>query len=357
MKSVLEMLGELMACRAITSEVANVNSAVAVMRKYAEEAGLFVSEEDFDGRKALYVSTEPGKVADYLLNAHLDVVVAPDDSMFVPRVEGDKIYGRGVHDDQGQAICALRVMANLRGKASVGTIFSTDEEHGGHTTGGMVARGYVGRKVGLVLDGPSCSIAIAQKGIITLHLKAYGTAGHSSVPWCFDNALDKLIDGYLKFRAVWPTVTAEDSWQNTMQATVARAGDPRSSNQIPDEAEMTLNIRYVNEEDYDVILAQAKELTGLEVKASAHKCRPVYTDEKDPMIQRLMAEIGREYPDRKIGTSKMHGATDARHMMGIGIPIGIIGLPGDGAHARDEWMSISGFEKYERLLTRYCAEC
>ena len=356
MKSTVEMLTELMACHAMTSNVEGVNKAMEVMKGFAEAEGLYTTVEDFNGRHAMFVATVPGKEVDFLLNAHLDVVVVPSDDMFIPKVDGDIIRGRGVSDDQGAAICALKVMAALKGRASVGTIFTADEEHGGSTTGGMVNRGYKGRKIGLIIDGPAYGVAVAQKGIITLHLRAHGVSGHSSRPWSFQNAIDRLIDGYLKFRAVWPVVTEADQWHNTMAATVINGGNPASTNQIPNVAEMTLNIRYTKEEDYEKIVEQAKELTGLEIVTTPHHCQPMYTDEKDPLIQKLMDNMRKAFPDHEIKTSRMNGATDARHLVKMGIPLGIIGLPGGDAHGPNEWQSLSGLEKYAELLTNFISE-
>ena len=353
MKSTVEMLTGLMSCHAMTSNVEGVNKAMEVMKGYAEAEGLYTTVEDFNGRHAMFVATVPGKEVDFLLNTHLDVVVVPSDEMFTPKVDGDIIKGRGVSDDQGPAVCALKVMAALKGRASVGTIFTADEEHGGRTTGGMVDRGYKGRKIGLIIDGPAYGVAVAQKGIITLHLRAHGVSGHSSRPWNCQNAIDRLIDGYLKFRAEWPVVTETDQWHNTMAATVINGGNPESTNQIPNVAEMTLNIRYTTEEDYEKIIAKAKEVTGLDVETTPHHSQPMYTDENNPLIQKLMDEMRVAFPDHKIGTSRMNGATDARHLVKLGIPLGIIGLPGGDAHGPNEWQSLSGIEKYAELLTNF----
>ena len=51
----------------------------------------------------LYASTVSGKEADYILNAHMDVVPATDDQ-FEPRIEGDLM------------------LAQLRGEVSVGEV-------------------------------------------------------------------------------------------------------------------------------------------------------------------------------------------------------------------------------------------
>jgi len=70
-----------------------------------------------------------------------------------------------------------------------------------------------------------------------------------------------------------------------------------------------------------------------------------------------MDEMRVAFPDHKIGTSRMNGATDARHLVKLGIPLGIIGLPGGDAHGPNEWQSLSGIEKYAELLTNFIVKC
>ncbi len=353
MKSYLEMLKELMACRAMTDNVAGVNRAVACMEDYARQEGLYTAVEDFDGRKALFISTVAGKTAEFLLNTHLDVVAVSSEDMFTPQIRDGYVYGRGPFDDQGQALCALQVVAALKGKASVCAIFSTDEEHGGQTTIGMVNRGYAATKMGLVIDGSPYAVAVAQKGIVSLELVARGRAGHASTPWAFDNALDKLIDGYLRLRSAWKPVTENDQWHDTMAATVLQAGDPAATNQIPGEARMSLNIRYIREENHDRIVQWVREVTQLEVVEGAHHCLPMVTDDRHPLVQSLLQELRNTFPEKKVDTLRMNGATDARHLVSMGVPLGIIGLPGDDAHGPQERLLLSGVDAYRDLLIRF----
>lgn len=347
----LSLLSDLIRCKAVSNDLVAVNKAVQVMQEFLQANGVYCVQEEVRGRQVLYAATSPNKVQDVLLNAHLDVVPA-EDKMFEPRLEGDRLYGRGASDDLGNAVCIAQVLCRQLAKASVGAIFSTDEEIGGWTTEAMIQRGYIARKFALVLDGPSCQLASAQKGILILKLTAHGRGGHASEPWKFDNPIDKLIDAYLRLRAQWPQVTADQHWQNTMAPCTLQAGF--ANNQIPDEASMMLNFRYIRSEDRALIFAQVQRLTGLEIEADRH-CEPVVSDENAPELQLLLRVIQKHYPERPAGFVRMNGATDARHMISMGVPIAISAVAGDGCHSKCEWVDLSSIDKYITILEEVIA--
>jgi len=330
MQGTVELLSDLIRCRPVSSDIAAVNRAMQVMHRFLQEKGVFCVIEEVKGRQVLYASTRPGKAQDLLLNAHLDVVPA-DAALFEPRVEGDRLYGRGSSDDLSNAVCIAQVLCRQLGKASAGAIFTADEEIGGSTTEAMIQRGYVARKFAIVMDGPSCRIAVAQKGIQIMKLRAKGRGGHASEPWKFDNPIDKLIDGYLRLRQQWPEVTADQQWQNTMAPCILEAGF--AGNQIPDEASMVLNFRYIERADREAIIEKVQRLTGLEIELD-RQCEPVVSDENSPELQMLARVIRKYCPEQPGGFVRMNGATDARHMLSMGVPIAITSVKGEGCHSR-----------------------
>lgn len=351
MEKYIELMRKIMTCKAVTANVEAVNQAENTMRAFLEAEGLHCSMENIDGRTILYASTVPGKMTDVIFNAHLDVVPPSNPDDHILKIDGDILRGRGTEDCIGNAICCAKILCDLLGKASVGAFFAGDEENGGSTTRGMVERGYNARKIGIVMDGGAYKICSAQKGILVLKFVARGRAGHSSAPWLFDNAIDKLIDGYAKFRAAFPVkATAEDRWHDTMAPCIVKGGN--ANNQIPDYAELTVNIRYTNAEDEDNIIDMAMRTSGLEV-STTRGCKPLYADESNPALLGLKQALQDFFPDKQVGFHHMDGATDARHMGDMGIPIAVLGIPGGGAHSASEWASISGIRQYAECLEKY----
>lgn len=336
-----------------TGDVAQVNRAVAAMRDWLEGRGVHCALETMpDGREFLYASVRPGeRTPKLLLNAHLDVVPAAP-PMFEPRIEGDRIFGRGTQDCKGNALAVATALAALAGSgASAGAVFSTDEEEGGATSGAAVARGIRATALAAVMDGGAWEITYSQKGVASFRLVAKGRGGHSSRPWALDNPIDALFDGWSRLRAAWPAMSDETGhWGDSIAATVVRAGSVH--NQVPDTAEMTVNVRFVEPGALPRIEALLREKSGLAVETLS-ACDPVVCDADAPALVSLRkameAAFGREIPMKR-----MHGATDARHFAAPGAaPVAIVGIEGGGCHEDGEWASLSSIAAYAGLLADF----
>lgn len=348
-----ELLAELIRFRSVSEDIPAVNRAEEYMKNYLESEGIFCTMEEIGGRHVLYASTVRGKEADYLFNAHMDVVPAAD-GQFIPRIEGDLMYGRGTADCLGACAVIAQTLIRLKGKASCGAIFTADEEIGGSTTAGMVERGYRAKQCVVIIDAYYDSLTIAQKGVLALEIlfRSRTGGGHASKPWKFDNPIDRLVDGYSRLRNAWTNPTEEEQWSNSMTPCILRGGFVH--NQIPDQASMMLNIRFVDPEDSDRILAQVKELTGCDELRPFEICPPVVSASDTPAVQKLRgimaSHIGRDIP-----LCRMNGATDARHFTSLNVPLAIIGTCGTGEHSPCESVSLASLEKVSDILVDFAS--
>ena len=280
-----------------------------------------------------------------MLNAHLDVVPAEEETWKI-RVEEDWVYGRGSVDCKGNAVAIVKALCEMEEGVSAGAFFTVDEEVGGFTTGYMVEQGYYPKRMTCIMDSwNNDMVCCAQKGILAVKLTAHGQGGHSSAPWAFENPLDQLMDGYLRFRSLWQNPGKEDQWHKTMAATVIRGGS--AVNQIPDTAELTLNFRYVANGEKEEILKML-EVTSLEVTV-VENCLPVCVPTSAKEFGLLQSVLEKHFGSFN-GYRKMNGATDARHFASLNLPIAIIGVQGEGAHALVERVSISSMAKYAQIL-------
>ena len=356
----LEFLLDLIRIPSVTVDRAEVNRAIEAMRDWLSARGVFCAiEADETGREALYAATTPGKAHDRLLVTHLDVVPGSPEQ-FEPRIEGDRLFGRGAGDTKGNAVAIARTLVNLVGTGvSVGAVFASDEETA--PTGGtpspqmLLERGYVPRKAILVGDTTGDSprtLFTAEKGHAVFTLVAHGRGGHSSVPWTLDNPIPKLIEGYRRFAAAYPVkLDSTEPWQTFVSPTKLEGA--ASVNAVPDKATMSLSCRYIDPKDYDRILALLRETTGLEViGADPRKHRPpVVTDENDPEVQAFFRVLKAKWPDFRLG--RMNAATDASRYAHLALPTVIYGAVSHGAHAEDEWVSLSDLGAWPEVLTEY----
>ena len=339
---------ELLRIPSVTGDVPQTNRAVAAMRAWLEARGVPCETEAMpDGRTFLVAGEREPKL---LLNAHLDVVPAPA-ALFEPRIEGERAFGRGTSDCKGNAVAVAAALAALAGSgASIGAVFSSDEEEGGFTAAEAVARGCRATVLTAIMDAGAWSITYAQKGVASFRLVAKGRGGHSSRPWAFDNPIDRLLDGWARVRAAWPAIP-EDHWGDSIAATVVRGGSVH--NQIPDEAEMVANVRFVRPGDEPRIEAFLRETSGLGVELLASSCEPVVCDESAPALVALRAAMEKAF-GREIPMLRMHGATDARHFAGPGAaPVAMIGVDGWSCHEDGEGVLLPSIGAYADLIASF----
>ena len=345
-----DFLVKLMSIQSTSDNIPKVNEAVEFVRARLESGGVPCAvEKDADGRCALYASTLPGKAMDYLLVVHLDVVPAGPEQ-FVPRIEGDHIVGRGSYDCKGNAAIAAQVLLDLKGRASVGAVFSGDEETGGLTTKMMAERGYVAKKLVIVFDSGSYGAYYAQKGNYYVRARMRGRGGHSSRPWECDNPIDRLVEGCARVRAAWPKPTA-DRWCNVLSATVVSGGEAR--NQIPDYVDIWYNLRYIDEDAPDRLCNLLEKEGGFEVVEKRSSGGPMESDKNNPEIRRFFEARRAKWPAKDPQLGRMLAMTDARHYAGRGAPVLISGSCGAKAHAVDEWNDLANMDENVEMLEDY----
>ncbi len=343
-----ELLAQMMSFKPVSAEPDSINLLVDFIAHYSQKSKLHVAIEELDQRKILFVSTRNTKAPAVLMNAHLDVLPAPE-AMFTLQEDDGYWVGRGTNDCLGNCAVIIQALLKVGAKADVGVLFSTDEEIGGRTAAHMVELGYGAKKIVLVMDGGAFALGTAQKGILALRLRAKGKAGHSSRPWESINAIDILFKVYQDIKSMFPEVKQEDQWHNTMSLNVIRAGD--IFNRIPDTAEMVLDIRYTEKPDPAKMLAEIRRIPNLTVEIVTESPL-MFSNPEDPALQKFHS-----FMESALGQTvvwqRLNGATDARHFQKLNLPIGIIGLPGSGAHSADERLQASGVPLYQQMLEQY----
>lgn len=352
----LEYLSELIAIPSVSADIKEVNRSMRFTRDYLVKRGVHcVIETAPDGREILYASTTPGKCHDFVFSVHLDVVPAGKPDHFKLVRNGDRVEGRGTSDCKGNAASIVEILCRLSGKGySVGCIFGPDEEIGGAGTRWMVEeKGYKPNKMAIVVDARARSVGYAHKGQTYVKVSAKGRSGHSSRPWTCDDSITKVALAYAKIREIWDKrhPLPEDKWSDVMVPTYIKA-DSGALNLIPAEMDLILNLRSVNPGATDELVKLAREVaTGCEVELMRYS-PPVNTDPKHPLMESLRKTMEEEC-SAEISFSRMVAATDARWFVSCKVPIALIGAKGGGAHAVDEYKSISSLEEMERYLIKF----
>ena len=311
---------------------------------------------EYEGTPSLL--TLPARIpARVLLMSHIDVVSA-DPDQFEPHEQAGKLYGRGSLDDKyAVALSLVLLEQHLRemhqqGKGQqdlpFGLLITSDEEAGGFNGAGRILPTLDPRFVILLDGGSPDEVVVKQKGFAKLRLVSRGRAAHGSQPWLGENAIEKLIDDYVKFRALFDADQAE-GWHRTVNLSILHSGRPgtaESFNQVPDYAEAILDVRYTERDDLDALISGLREEASSEVIVEARG--PVFIGDQSPYLDRLL-EVA---PHVRLGST--HSASDARFLTENGIPGIVWGAGGDeSAHSPDEHVDLHSVQQLYDDLDRF----
>jgi len=351
-------LSELLSIPSVSANKVENDRAIDWMQTFLEKRGVWCAVERWpeDGRKVLYAATRPGlKNPDYTIVTHLDVVDAPAEQ-FKPRLVGSRLYARGACDTKGGAYAAAKILERLNGRASVGCVFSSNEEVGGATTGYMVGLGYgAPGKMVFVFDcgGATNYVRTACKGCAYYRITAYGKSGHASRPQDCDNPFYKLARAALKIESEYP-FQKPGEWGNVAAVTIVRGGD--SQNRIPESAEMTVNVRFVEDGGLEKERELLERLTGLKTELIRGTPAAV-SNLDDPEFVRLKGFLADRRPGSPVKIVRTSGANDSRYFPQFGKPmVGIGGIVDHGAHSDDEWVDLDTIGPQVDLMCDFLLE-
>ena len=353
----LEFLKELVEIPSSSIDYPQVNRAMRAMKAYLEKRGLFCTvETDSDGRELLFAATKPGKVQDYVISAHLDVVPASYEGQYTFKNENGRLSGRGVGDDKGGSLAVAQALAALAGKdVSVGCIFGADEELGGFTTTWMVEKmGYRPRKMVIVVDSSYGKIGYATKGQLMVRATLTGKGGHSSAPWKCEDLITQLSAAVVKVKEEWyrrhPIADGPDHWSDILTPTIIHS-EGTALNRIPSEVWVNFNLRSVRPEAKDECMQLIQEITGGKVEVVRYS-PPCVTDGDNPYVLRLKKAMEAELK-APVPLERMPFATDARCFVSCNVPVVNIGHDHGDSHGATEWANADSIDVVTRYLTAF----
>ena len=353
----LAFLKELVEIPSSSIDYPQVNRATRAMKAYLEKRGLFCSiETDDQGRELLFAATKPGKVQDYILSAHLDVVPASYDGQYTFKNDNGRLSGRGVGDDKGGSLAVAQTLVALAGKdVSVGCIFGADEELGGFTTTWMVEKmGYRPHRMVIVVDSAYGKIGYATKGQLMVRATVTGKGGHSSAPWKCEDLITELSAAVVKIKEEWyrrhPMAEGPDHWSDILTPTVIHS-EGTALNRIPSEVWVNFNLRSVRPEAKDECIELIREITKGKVEVVRYS-PPCVSEGNDPYVLRLKKAMEAEMK-KPVPLERMPFATDARCFVSCKVPVVNVGHEHGDSHGATEWADAGSIDVVTRYLTAF----
>ncbi|MEO0025546.1 MAG: M20 family metallo-hydrolase [candidate division WOR-3 bacterium] len=299
---------------------------------------------------------------------HLDVVPPGPRELwqsdpFVARVEADRIYGRGVEDNQQEmvaSIFALRALLNLGLVPSlpVALMLVADEETGSEFGVDWLLKNYqlcaaddlvvvpdAGNEDGTLLE-------VAEKSILWLKFTTYGRQAHGSTPHHGNNA--HRAGAYLLVRLdqkLHEHFNARDELfsppYSTIEPTKKETNVP-NINTIPGEDVFYFDMRILPCYPLESVMAKVKEVVSgieqefkvrirvdVEQQAQAAPATP-----PDAPVVRLLAEAVRTVYKKEPFTRGIGGGTVAAFFRRQGIPAVVWGRNAGQAHKPNEFCLI-----------------
>jgi acetylornithine deacetylase len=358
---VIELLIELVAIDSVNPTLvpgsAGESDVAAFVAQWATKAGLEARiVEHTTGRPSVIVGPpRPGSGKTLLLCAHLDTVgVGGMPNPHTPRVDGDRLYGRGAYDMKAGLAAALiacrdTTRAGLNGQIVVAAV--ADEEHSSTGVQDLLHHGEVRADAAIVTEPTELEVATAHKGFVWTEIEIIGRAAHGSRPHLGTDAILKA----------GPILVALDALNRRLgcgrqhlalgagglHASLIRGG--REESTIPDQCVITVERRTlpgdtVEDVEHDI----AELLTACEAADSALQVqmrttlhRPPLQTEADADIVRTLTGAAETVLGSRVEPVGLSYWADSAFLAQAGIPTVLFGPAGEGAHADVEWVSLA----------------
>jgi succinyl-diaminopimelate desuccinylase len=348
--NIVKLTRRLVKFRSTNDNFKELKRIVDFCEKKLSVNGSVVRRYESNGYESLVATYTQSKRPKIFLVGHLDVVAGKDEDFTAVR-KGGKLYGRGAGDMKSAAAVLIKIFryfSRQKEKPSLGLMFATDEEMGGGN----------GPKHLLSKEGFFCDMAIVpdsnsglervvvhQKGALHLVVSETGKKAHGSRPAAGINAIEKLMKTYKSARRIIPYAKTI-KWGTTMSLNKFEGGE--TVNQVPDYAEMHLDIRYPYESIFRPVYKKLRNILGGKMHVS-HHAKPFIVSKRDKWIRRY-SRSAEKYIKKDVFYAKEFGASDASHFLDKGISVVVTGIDKGNIHSDDEWVDINEINLFYKIL-------
>jgi succinyl-diaminopimelate desuccinylase len=336
-----------------TSTPDGIRKAAGFIKGWLESRDIPVEEMEVRGMPLLAATVGAAASPRVVFHGHLDVVPAHEDQ-FDPRVEGDRLYGRGAYDMKGALAAMMGAVLELREARDVSIVLAVvpdeeSEEEVDRGTNFLIQNGFNG-DFAITGEPTDLHIGVQAKGVLALRLGVGGTAAHGSTPWLGDNAILKALD---VFRAIESLPFARESSDlfDRPSINLGRILGGDALNKVPDSCVIDVDIRYLPGQDPAEIRSQIADLESVEVVAQFNRM-PVIVKRDNPFVS-VLSECASKLVETETISVGRDGASDAICFLEAGVPAVEFGPNGAGHHGPAEWVSLSSLVLYRQALVEF----
>jgi acetylornithine deacetylase len=296
-----------------------------------------------------------------MLYGHLDTVgLGSMPAPLEPRIDGDRLFGRGAYDQKAglaAALVATREAVRESVPGRVILVAVADEE--ATSTGIQEVLRHVQADGAVITEPTEMAVGIGHRGFVWVEIEVRGKAAHGSRPHLGVDAI---------FRT-GPVITALERYTERLarrphpllgagllHASLIEGGSEMAT--LPDRCVLSVERRTLPGETPGNVLAEVEA-----VLAACRAADPALVASARVTLAREPFEIAADHPFVALvrgAVARVTGATpemaglsfwaDSAYTGAAGIPSVLLGPPGEGAHADSEWVSVSGTIACARAL-------
>ncbi|HTP02798.1 MAG TPA: ArgE/DapE family deacylase [Anaerolineales bacterium] len=362
MSDVIELLSSLVSIDSTNPDLvpggAGEAQIAAFIANWLERAGLEVkligSEEGRPNVVGIARGSGGGKAL--LLNGHMDTVAAGEMvEPHRPRIEDNRMYGRGAYDMKGGLAACMVAAAEaaklpLRGDVIVTAV--ADEEYASLGTAEVAKQ--VRADGAIVAEFTELQMILAHKGFVWLEVETVGRAAHGSRPDLGVDAIAHMGRVLAEVEAWGEALRAGPAHpllgSGSVHASLIRGGREISS--YPERCTLSIERRTLPGETAQSVEAEMAELVrqlrDADPSFKAIVRRGLYRQPLETPEDADIAQAVQRAAVRVLGqAAPIAGVafwTDAALLAAAGIPSLLFGPAGAGAHAAEEWVDLQSVE-------------
>jgi succinyl-diaminopimelate desuccinylase len=339
-----------------TSGAEGIHEAAGFVEGWLEARGIGAEIDEVRGLPVLKAEVGPEGAPTVVLHGHLDVVPGRA-GQFEPRIEGDRLYGRGAYDMKGALAAMLMTAAAMREqegvRVRVGIVGDEEsEEEAERGSDHLVDSGFVG-DFAITGEPTDLQIGVEAKGVLALRLEVGGTAAHGATPWLGDNAVLKAHDVFRSIESL-PFARHSSELFDRPSINLGRILGGDALNKVPDRCAIDVDIRYLPDQDPESVLEQVRGLPDAETTPLFSR-PPAVVDRQSPFVLGLREAASAHHEGEPMSVGR-DGASDAVSFLRVGVPAVEFGPLGEGHHGPSEWVSVSSLRTYRQTLEDFLRE-
>jgi succinyl-diaminopimelate desuccinylase len=339
-----------------TSTPDGLRAAAGFVKGWLEAREIDVQDHTFNEMPVLTATVGPSEGPTIVLHGHLDIVPGHREQ-FTPRVEGDRLYGRGALDMKGGLAAMMLALHDVSNNTGVRVRFlcvpdEESEDIDQRATDEMVREGFIG-DFAITGEPTDLHVGIQAKGVLAFRLNVHGRAAHSSTPWLGDNAVLKAIDVFRRIESL-PFSRESSEMFDRPSINLGRINGGDALNKVPDLCSMVCDIRYLPNQDPEDLLAQIRSIPDIEIVRTFIRA-PAYVSRTNPFVVALSDAVRRHTSGESMSIGR-DGASDAISFLTAGVPAVEFGPAGEGHHGPEEWVSIASLAGYRQALSEFVVQ-